>query len=387
MLNFNDFQDIISNKSFDEQSEDMMSFLNVSNFHFEDCFTKIFSKNNLIDIDLDNEAENKTKNPIKNESNYSFSSKEKSYENTNLLNLNEDNSEKTIDKSKETSQKNENLNEKSDVSNLSSINHIDEEKNNCSSNKLIISLSDDDLKQSQIEDKGIDTLSFLGKKRVLFEDYSPKDYSIFNYGEKNDYSKQIINEVLNEILELDNKKMREMMNGEHQKKVYKKRKNIPKRKDNSDNIRKKVKSRFLKVLKNVVNEKLKLAGSKKFFNFLPQTFVSNVSKDKNKDMFDSTFKDIFTRNFCEDKDGNQPDVKKYHHNLSVIEYLEKNKEIAEKSNYNNFKNMKFYQIFYEYLKSKEFELEIVSLKMERENEKYIREYIFKACNFIEFLFQ
>ena len=387
MLNFNDFQDIISNKSFDEQSEDMMSFLNVSNFHFEDCFTKIFSKNNLIDIDSDNEAENKTKNPIKNESNYSFSSKEKSYENTNLLNLNEDNSEKTIDKSKETSQKNENLNEKSDVSNLSSINHIDEEKNNCSSNKLIISLSDDDLKQSQIEDKGIDTLSFLGKKRVLFEDYSPKDFSIFNYGEKNDYSKQIINEVLNEILELDNKKMREMMNGEHQKKVYKKRKNIPKRKDNSDNIRKKVKSRFLKVLKNVVNEKLKLAGSKKFFNFLPQTFVSNVSKDKNKDMFDSTFKDIFTRNFCEDKDGNQPDVKKYHHNLSVIEYLEKNKEIAEKSNYNNFKNMKFYQIFYEYLKSKEFELEIVSLKMERENEKYIREYIFKACNFIEFLFQ
>ena len=387
MLNFNDFQDIISNKSFDEQSEDMMSFLNVSNFHFEDCFTKIFSKNNIIDIDSDNEAENKTKNPIKNESNYSFSSKEKSYENTNLLNLNEDNSEKTIDKSKETSQKNENLNEKSDVSNLSSINHIDEEKNNCSSNKLIISLSDDDLKQSQIEDKGIDTLSFLGKKRVLFEDYSPKDYSIFNYGEKNDYSKQIINEVLNEILELDNKKMREMMNGEHQKKVYKKRKNIPKRKDNSDNIRKKVKSRFLKVLKNVVNEKLKLAGSKKFFNFLPQTFVSNVSKDKNKDMFDSTFKEIFTKNFCEDKDGNQPDVKKYHHNLSVIEYLEKNKEIAEKSNYNNFKNMKFYQIFYEYLKSKEFELEIVSLKMERENEKYIREYIFKACNFIEFLFQ
>ena len=93
MLNFNDFQDIISNNSFDEQSEDMMSFLNVSNFHFEDCFTKIFSKNNLIDIDSDNEAENKTKNPIKNESNYSLSSKEKSYENTNLLNLNEDKSE------------------------------------------------------------------------------------------------------------------------------------------------------------------------------------------------------------------------------------------------------------------------------------------------------
>jgi len=387
MLNFNDFQDIISSKSFDEQSEDMMSFLNVSNFHFEDCFTKIFSKDNLIKIDSDNEAEYKTKKPIKNESNYSFSSKEKSDSNTNILNLNEENSEKTIDKSKETSQKNENSNEKNDVSNLSSISHIDEEKNNCSSNKLIISISDEDLKEFQNEDKGSDTMSFLGKKRVLFEEYSPKDYSIFNNGGYNESSKQIINEVLNEILELDNKKMREMMNGEHQKKVYKKRKNFLKRKDNSDNIRKKVKSRFLKVLKNAVNEKLKLAGSKKFFNFLPQTFVSNVSKEKNKDMFDSTFKEIFSKNFCEDKDRSQPDVKKFHHNLSVIEYLESNKEIAEKSNYNNFKNMKFYKIFYEYLKSKEFELEIVSLKMERENEKYIREYIFKACNFIEFLFQ
>lgn len=44
----------------------------------------------------------------------------------------------------------------------------------------------------------------------------------FSTMEKNDYSKQIINEVLNEILELDNKKMREMMNGEHQKKYIKK---------------------------------------------------------------------------------------------------------------------------------------------------------------------
>jgi hypothetical protein len=254
MLNFNDYQDIISNKSFDEQSEDMMSFLNVSNFHFEECFTKIFSKDNLIDIDLDNEAENKAKKQIKNESNYSFSSKEKSCENTNSLNLNENNSEKTIDKSKETSQKNENLNEKSDVSNLSSISHVDEEKNNSSNNKLIISISDEDLKQFQNEDKGSDTLSFLGKKRILFEDFSPKDYSIFNYGEYNEFSKQIINEVLNEILEIDNKKMKEMMNGEHQKKVYKKRKNLPKRKDNSDNIRKKVKSRFLKVLKNAVTK-------------------------------------------------------------------------------------------------------------------------------------
>ena len=389
MLNFNDLQDIISNRSFDEQSEDMMSFLNEPNFHFEKCFTNIFLKNNSIDIDSEIEPEYKNKNPMKNKSNYSVFLKEKSFANSNLINLNEDNTEKTIDKSKQTSHKNENLVEKNDLCDLSSISHNDEGKNNISTctNKIIISISDDDQKQSQNEEKERNNFSFLGKKRVLYEEYSPKDFSIFSYVEGSEYPKQIIKEVLDEILEIDNKKMKEMMNGEHQKKVYKKRKNFPKRKDNSDNIRKKVKSRFLKVLKNVVNEKLKLAGSKKFFNFLPQSFVSNVSKDKNRDIFDSSFKDIFTKNFCEDKNGNQPDIKKYHHNLSVIEYLENNREIAEKSNYNNFKNMKFYQIFYEYLKSKEFELEIVSLKMERENEKYIREYIFKACNFIEFLFQ
>ena len=283
MLNLNDFQDIVSNKSFDEQSEDMMSFLNEPNFHFEECFTKIFLKENLIDLDSDIEPEYKAKKQKKSKSNYSFPSKEKSSANTIAINLNEDNTEKTIDKSKETSQKNENLIEKSDVSHLSSISQIDEDKSNLSNNKIIISISDDEQRQSQNEEKGMNNLSFLGKKRVLFEESTPKDYSIFNYGEYNEYSKQIINEVLNEILEIDNKKMREMMNGEHQKKIYKKRKNVPKRKDNSDNIRKKVKSRFLKVLKNAVNKKLKLAGSKMFFNFLPQTFVSNVSKDKNRD--------------------------------------------------------------------------------------------------------
>ena len=36
------------------------------------------------------------------------------------------------------------------------------------------------------------------------------------------------------------------------KKINKKIKNVQKRKENSDNIRKKIKSRFLKVLKNTV---------------------------------------------------------------------------------------------------------------------------------------
>ena len=49
--------------------------------------------------------------------------------------------------------------------------------------------------------------------------------------------------------------------------------------------------------------------------------------------------------------------------------------------------MKFYQIFNEYLRSKEFEKEITSLKLEKENDKYIRKYIIKAGSFIEFYSQ
>ena len=130
-----------------------------------------------------------------------------------------------------------------------------------------------------------------------------------------------------------------------------------------------------------------MAGSKELFNFLPQVFISNISRDKNRDVLDLTFKEIFSKNFFEDEKANESDIKKYKHNLNVLEYLENNKEIAEKSNYNVFKNMKFYQIFNEYLRSKEFEKEVTSLKMQKENDKYIRNYIIKAGSFIEFYSQ
>ena len=168
------------------------------------------------------------------------------------------------------------------------------------------------------------------------------------------------------------------------KKINKKIKNVQKRKENSDNIRKKIKSRFLKVLKNTVNERLKIAGSKKFFKFLPQKFVSNITKEKNKFILDLTFKDLFSKNFFDEEKENATHIENYYHNLQVLEYLEKNNDISEKSNFNIIKNMKFRQIFNEYLKSKEFEMEIDLLKQEKESDKYIKDYIFKACDLIDF---
>jgi ribonuclease BN (tRNA processing enzyme) len=167
------------------------------------------------------------------------------------------------------------------------------------------------------------------------------------------------------------------------KKPLKKKKYILQRKQNSDNIRKKIKTRFLKSLKKQINQKLKKAGSKYIFANLQQSFICNLSKEKNKKVLDLTLEEIFSKNFCEEKEI-KVDKEKYEHNLKVLKYLEDNKEISEKSNFNNIKNMKFSQIFSEYLESKEFGKEISTLKQEKENDKYIKDYIIKARNFLYF---
>ena len=168
------------------------------------------------------------------------------------------------------------------------------------------------------------------------------------------------------------------------KKHKKRKKNIHKRKENSDNIRKKIKARFFKCLKNEINRKLKICGSKYTFSFLPQSFICNLAKAKNKEALDFTLKEIISTSFSDWKKERVSDLKKYRHNLFVLNYLENNKEISEKSNFNNIKNMKYYKIFNEYLESKEFGLEISTLKKEKENDKYIINYIIKARNLLNF---
>ena len=77
----------------------------------------------------------------------------------------------------------------------------------------------------------------------------------------------------------------------------KKRRIIKKRKYNPDIIRKKIKSRFHKILKNVVNRNLKKAGSEKLFDFLPQYFLTNISKKLNTKYFELTYKDLLFNDF------------------------------------------------------------------------------------------
>ena len=223
---------------------------------------------------------------------------------------------------------------------------------------------------------------FIGKKRNLFKIESHKDFSIFNYGDYNIDIRKMIQEIMD-----NSNKVNFIVGAKSEKKRRKiKIKDVHTRKENADNIRKKIKLRFLKHLRNVVNERLREAGAKKIFKFLPQRFTSDISRKKNKAVLNLSFKEIFSKNFLEGYalNENNSDLLNYYHNISVLEYLEKNKEISEKSNFNIFKDMKFYQIFNEYLKSREFEMEIASLREEKENDKYIKNYIIKARDLIDF---
>ena len=163
----------------------------------------------------------------------------------------------------------------------------------------------------------------------------------------------------------------------------KKRRQKKKRKYKSDDIRKKIKSRFHKTLKNIVNNMLKKGGSKKFFDFLPQNFTGNVSKKVNSQSFEMTFNELLSYNFL-DKKNKTADSKKSEKNKEVVEYLEQNPEISKNSGYDLIKNIKYKDLLKIYFSSAEFENSISRLKEEKEENDYIQEYIYRAKNYIEF---
>ena len=208
----------------------------------------------------------------------------------------------------------------------------------------------------------------IGRKRRLFNISYPKSFNIFNKGGNDNYIRQLIKESLQNNKEyFFSKNSEEIIGG----------------KDRDDNMRKKIKTRFCKILKNTVNKLLSLVGSKRIFDNLPQEFIINISKELNKGWLDLTFKELYSKNFCKDKINDNPSLKKYKDNQSVLQYLDEEKEISKNSKYDIFKDMKYYQIFNEYLRSEEFEKDILQLKENYDN-KYIKNYIRLAFDLLDF---
>ena len=169
-----------------------------------------------------------------------------------------------------------------------------------------------------------------------------------------------------------------------------KKKRIKKsRKFKSDDFRKKIKLRFHKTLKNIINENLKKAGSKELFDFFPYCFIENVSRKTNSKYLDLTYKELLSTNFFiefkkEDNANNENPKSKYNKNIKILKYLEKNKERSKSSGFDIIKNMKYKDILNNYFNSEQFEYSIIQLKEENESPEYIFSYINKAKNYVNF---
>ena len=159
------------------------------------------------------------------------------------------------------------------------------------------------------------------------------------------------------------------------------------RKYKPDDIRKKIKVRFHKKLKNILNESLKKAGSKVLFRFLPQFFIGNISKTFNYQYMNTTLEELLSINFSDfqkEYPNKECDYNQFDKNKKTLEYLKNNPEISEISGFNRMKKMKYRDLLYAYFSSLEFEHSIEQLENEKETAEYIQEYIYFAKSYIEY---
>ena len=151
------------------------------------------------------------------------------------------------------------------------------------------------------------------------------------------------------------------------------------RRENKDNIRKKIKRGFLNnALINKINTIIKSNRGKLCFKRFQQHFVSDVAKKSNKVLLNMTLKEIFEKKEIYDT----KELKFYYHNLKLIQ----SEEILENEELRNILNKKYCELYDEYLNSKEFmHDEIKRLKNNKMEDSYIKRYIYLARNFINFI--
>jgi hypothetical protein len=155
------------------------------------------------------------------------------------------------------------------------------------------------------------------------------------------------------------------------------------RKYNQDNIRKKIKRGFLSILIDKLNKILASIGISLYFVKLPQSFVSDVVRKTNKEILNLTLEEIFKKEELYKLDKDE-DLIKYRHNLDVIN----DEEIQGNAEIKNILNKKYYEIYEDYINSKEFKVdEINRLKKnnsEEADDEYLKKFISLAQHFLEF---
>ena len=152
------------------------------------------------------------------------------------------------------------------------------------------------------------------------------------------------------------------------------------RKDYNDNIRVKIKRRFLNhALKDKLNNILKKFGCRKCFDFFPKKFSSDIDKVRNKRILNMTLNEIYMNKELyklEEEEG----LSKYNRNLDAI----KSNEIKNNEKLKKIFNKTFSQLYEEYINSDIFNIgEINRLKKNNGND-YIERYKILSKNLIYF---
>ena len=240
--------------------------------------------------------------------------------------------------------------------------------------KLFDEPNENNVSFTRIQSNESNNSSKSNDKELLSQNFNEEEISL--------YSEPVSNINEDSLFKFTTKKYFITPNG--------KRRRIKKnRKYKSDDMRKKIKSRFHKTLKNIINENLKKAGSQKLFDFLPQCFIGNVSKRTNNYCLDLTYKELLLTDFVSEytKDSypnKNVDYKKYLKNKEVMKYLENNPEICHKSGFDIIMNKKYKELLNIYFSSAEFEDSIIRLKKENETKEYVLDYVIKAKRYVQF---
>ena len=170
-----------------------------------------------------------------------------------------------------------------------------------------------------------------------------------------------------------------------EKEIFKKRKRNPensktktRRRENRDNIRKKIKRAFFnRFLIPKINTLLRNKDIDSSFANFQNAFVINVNKKTNKELKDMTIKEIFEKKEL----YQESELKYYYHNLELV----KTEEILEIKELKNILNKTYQEIFEEYLNSKEFKINEINRLKKKFEDDYIKKYIYLAKHFIEFI--
>ena len=153
------------------------------------------------------------------------------------------------------------------------------------------------------------------------------------------------------------------------------------RKDNRDNIRKKIKRGFFNnALIKRLNEILKRIGSNKYFEKFPQRFVSDIDQKRGKEIFGMTLGEILEKKKIyrlEKKSG----LNNYFHNLQVVQ----SEDVKENEEFKIILNKTVRELYEEYIDSEEFKIEEINrLKKKNSKDEYINSYIYFSNHLMEF---